>query len=287
MSFGQAYRQIAFVIYGNQYLNNQLKIDIDDMPHFRTLHPIIRDQHTGQLLAGSINLILYHLKNKGAYQLNLIHAPNIALNLAESPIFYFSNSTYEYCILVQYKNLPPQYLVGCEEKELWYFTNNLRETDFHFRNVNALRGKTKSYSLVDLEEKLVNELEELKPINWESFSKYYFDQVYINNIAVEMGSILLDQTIANIDFEETNNRFIKIAIFPENSQPNYASAILDNARYLYQNYHRSGESRNDQAFCNTASHQELKLFEQATNALYKFLPQVISNAANHFHTSHF
>lgn len=287
MTFGLAYRQIAFVIYGNQYLNNQLIIDIDDMPHFRTLHPIIRDQHTGQLLAGSLKLILYHLKNKGAYQLNLIHAPNIALNLADSPLFYFSNSIHDFCILVQYHNHPPQYLVGCEEKELWYYTNNLRETDFRFRNINALRGKTESYSLIDLESKLVNELEELKPINWEKFSKSYFDQVYINNIAVEMGRISLDQSIANIHFEEINNRFIKIAVFPEKSQPNYVSAILDNAEFLHHNYLASSESRNDQAFCNTASHHELKLFDQANKAFDKFLPQVITNAANHFFTSYF
>ncbi|MBJ9904084.1 hypothetical protein [Acinetobacter bereziniae] len=282
MNFNLIYRQMALVIYGNQFLNDHLQDDLNKMPHFQILHPILRDFHCGQLLAGSLQLILYHLKHKGAYKLSLIHAPRLASTIQESPIFYLSDHFYNYMILIQYRHDHPQILIGCEEKELWYLHHQNNNTDLYFNNVNALTDRIATYTLFDLNESFIENLGELKAIDWKHFSQSYFDCVYINEVAFTLGSANQIEHLANIQFKDHQNYNTHFDLFPKDFTSNYAASLLTHAENLYKNYLLESETRNDQAWCNQATRHELQLFDQAVQALNNFYPSLIVNAANHY-----
>lgn len=285
MNFDLVYRQISFVIYGNQYLNDSLKNELSKMPHFRMRHPIVRNLNTTHLLAGSIDLLLYHLKQNGAYKLSLIHAPKLASFIEESKNFYLNDSFYDYCILIQHRDGSAQFLIGCEEKQLWYFTHQINKTNLRFINIDSLKDRTQAYTLLPIHSNFTQNLEELKPIDWESFSQSYLDKVYINRIAAEACSPKLIKNISNVNFENRYQSYSDFSIFPDSIKPNFAAELLMKAEWLYNTYSAYSESRNDQAFCNTATREEIKLFKQAEEALNNFYPYLIINSANHYQNS--
>ena len=99
MYLNRAYRQIAFVSYGNEYLNGAVDTEfLDRHPLLFNHFPILRDTKYGTLLCGSASHLLGRLQESGAIKLSLHVAQDLHMELNDSSIFYFSTDKESFCI---------------------------------------------------------------------------------------------------------------------------------------------------------------------------------------------
>lgn len=91
MYLERAYRQVAFVSYGNEFLTSAMDSEIlDRHPLLFTHFPILRDLEKGTLLTGSASHLLNHLKMQGLYKISLHFASDVFQLLTDSQIFDFN-----------------------------------------------------------------------------------------------------------------------------------------------------------------------------------------------------
>jgi hypothetical protein len=184
----RAYRQIAFVSYGNEYLNGAVDTEIlDRHPLLFNHFPILRDTKYGTLLCGSASHLLSRLQESGAIKLSLHVAQDLHMELNDSSIFYFSTDEESFCIVVHYPHNEYKVLIHSDEKPTWQSFDEYGNKDFYdysnyYQNVEA-------YTLHHPSPQAISTIEQdLKPINWDTFLKtqkhVFILMIWQNNMAV-------------------------------------------------------------------------------------------------------
>ena len=165
MYLNRAYRQIAFVSYGNEYLNGAVDTEIlDRHPLLFNHFPILRDTKYGTLLCGSASHLLGRLQESGAIKLSLHVAQDLHMELNDSSIFYFSTDKESFCIVVHYPHNEYKVLILSDEKPTWQSFDEYGNKDFYdysnyYQNVEA-------YTLHHPSPQAISTIEQdLKPIN--------------------------------------------------------------------------------------------------------------------------
>ena len=107
MYLEQAYRQIALVSYGNEYLKGAVDSELlDRHPLLFNHFPILRDLEHGTLLCGSASHLLEHFKSLGATKISLHLCSDLVDNLIDSKMFTFLIVKLVFVLLYIFKITP-------------------------------------------------------------------------------------------------------------------------------------------------------------------------------------
>ncbi|WP_228716492.1 hypothetical protein [Acinetobacter defluvii] len=197
MYLERAYRQVALVSYGNEFLTGAVDSEIlDRHPLLFTHFPILRDLEKGALLAGSASHILNHLKIQGLYKISLHFASKIFPPLTGSQIFDFYNREQDFCIVCHFPNQIFKVLIHVDEKPLWqeYDANQFPLQS----NYNNYHDSVENYVLMDVSPDFSDKiLADLQPFSWQSFYNDYQNNVYAFDISKRYGSFPVPLTESN------------------------------------------------------------------------------------------
>ncbi|MEJ5037113.1 hypothetical protein WH285_09185 [Acinetobacter johnsonii] len=287
MYLNRAYRQIAFVSYGNEYLNGAVDTEIlDRHPLLFNHFPILRDTKYGTLLCGSASHLLSRLQESGAIKLSLHVAQDLHMELNDSSIFYFSTDEESFCIVVHYPHNEYKVLIHSDEKPTWQSFDKHGNKDFYdysnyYQNVEA-------YTLHHPSPQAISTIEQdLKPINWDTFFKDTEARLYFNDMAKQYGSYPIPLNINNCYVGDLFNDSIKeqYPIFPFTIRKNYASNLIENTALLEQQYSAASHSKNEYSDYVQMNSNERDTFSAAYNQLTLLRPLIFKHCANQYQFS--
>lgn len=287
MYLNRAYRQIAFVSYGNEYLNGAVDTEIlDRHPLLFNHFPILRDTKYGTLLCGSASHLLSRLQESGAIKLSLHVAQDLHMELNDSSIFYFSTDEESFCIVVHYPHNEYKVLIHSDEKPTWQSFDKHGNKDFYdysnyYQNVEA-------YTLHHPSPQAISTIEQdLKPINWDTFFKDTEARLYFNDMAKQYGSYPIPLDINNCYVGDLFNDSIKehYPIFPFTIRKNYASNLIENTALLEQQYSAASHSKNEYSDYVQMNSNERDTFSAAYNQLTLLRPLIFKHCANQYQFS--
>ena len=287
MYLNRAYRQIAFVSYGNEYLNGAVDTEIlDRHPLLFNHFPILRDTKYGTLLCGSASHLLSRLQESGAIKLSLHVAQDLHMELNDSSIFYFSTDEESFCIVVHYPHNEYKVLIHSDEKPTWQSFDKHGNKDFYdysnyYQNVEA-------YTLHHPSPQAISTIEQdLKPINWDTFFKDTEARLYFNDMAKQYGSFPIPLDINNCYVGDLFNDSIKeqYPIFPFTIRKNYASNLIENTALLEQQYSAASHSKNEYSDYVQMNSNERDTFSAAYNQLTLLRPLIFKHCANQYQFS--
>lgn len=287
MYLERAYRQIALISYGNEYLTSSIESEIlDRHPLLFNHFPTLRDSQHGTLLCGSASHILNSLKELGATRLSLHIASDLTFPQLESKIFYFSDSENAFCIIAHFPEQQYKVLISCQEKAQWQaFDEHQNEM---FSNYSNYYNQTEAYTLHELELKNIQIIEQdLRLINWELFLKEFEKRVYCNAIAKRYG-IYPIQLETNNCYEGhlfNHQKEKQYPILPFTFHKNYASNLLENTATLKRQYDAASHPKNEYSDYIQMDDQAKQDFDVASSALSLIHPILIKHCANHYQNS--
>lgn len=285
MYLERAYRQVAFVSYGNEYLSGSVDSEIlDRHPLIFTHFPILRDLEYGTLLAGSASHLLNHLKIQGLDKISLHFSSELLPPLLDSKIFYFNVSEYSFCIVCHFPNQIFKVLIHVDEKPLWqeYDENNFPlQSDY-----NNYHESVENYVLMDISSEFTDKiLADLQPISWKSFYDDYQNKVYNFEISKRYGTFPVPLTENNCYEGNLYKKEEQFPLLPFSLKRNYASNLIINAAALTHAFNVESHSKNEYAAYWHMSENEKKEFSKANQTLDELFPILLKHSANHYQDS--
>lgn len=289
MYLDQAYRQIALVSYGNEYLKGAVDSELlDRHPLLFDHFPILRDLEHGTLLCGSASHLLEHLKSLGATKISLHLCADLLDELIDSKMFTFFHSETSFCIAVHFQDNIFKILVFSKE------IPNLQSYDNTgypiFSNYSNYYDNTETYTLHEPSEiSILNIQKDLAPVDWQNFFKFVQNSLYPNDIAKRYGiyPIPLDNTNCyegNLFNSEKEEQY---PLLPFTIRKNYASNLIENTAILEKYYASASHCKNEYNDYIQMNDEEKKQFETATRNLTLLHPIILKNCANHYQDSGF
>jgi len=282
MHFERAYRQVALVSYGNEFLTGAVDSEIlDRHPLLFTHFPILRDLEKGTLLAGSASHLLNHLKVQGLYKISLHFASDVLQPRTDSQIFDFNVGEYNFCIVCHFPNQIFKVLIHVDEKPLWqeYDTSQFPLQS----NYNNYHDSVENYVLMNVSPDFSDKiLADLQPLSWQSFYAEYQKEVYDFEISKRYGSFPVPLTESNCYEGNLYQKEEQFPLLPYSLKRNYVSNLIINAVALRYRFNNESHAKNEYAdYWHMASNEKVE-FSQASNIVEKFLPIILKHSANHY-----
>ena len=247
MYLDQAYRQIALVSYGNEYLKGAVDSELlDRHPLLFDHFPILRDLEHGTLLCGSASHLLEHLKSLGATKISLHLSSDLLDDLIDSKMFTFFHSETSFCIAVHFQDNIFKILVFSKEiPRLQSYDNTGYPI---FSNYSNYYDNTETYTLHEPSEVSISNIQkDLTPVDWQNFFKFVQNSLYPNDIAKRYGiyPIPLDNTNCyegNLFNSEKEEQY---PLLPFTIRKNYASNLIENTAILEKYYASASHCKNE------------------------------------------
>lgn len=289
MYFDQAYRQIAFVTYGNEYLKGSVESELlDRHPLLFNHFPILRDLERGTLLCGSASHLLSHLKSLGATKISLHTSSDLINDLTDSKLFTFFNSESSFCIAVHFQNHIVKVLIFSKEQPSFQIYD---DTDYPvYSNYANYYDNTETYTLHELSESSISIIQkDLASIDWQSFFNFVQNNLYPNEIAKRYGiyPIPLDNNNCYEGDLFNSQKEEQYPLLPFTIRKNYASNLIKNTAILEKYYASASHCKNEHNDYLQMNDDKKKQFYIATRNLTRLHPIIIKNAANHYQGSGF
>lgn len=289
MYLDQAYRQIALVSYGNEYLKGAVESEIlDRHPLLFDHFPILRDLEHGTLLCGSASHLLEHFKSLGTTKISLHLSSDVIDDLVDSKMFTFFNDEFSFCIAVHFQNNTFKVLVLSEEKPSLQSYDN---KDYAiFSNYSNYYDNTEIYTLHAISETSIPNIQkDLMPIDWKSFFKFAQNSLYPNSIAKRYGihPIPMDNNNCYEGNLFNSQKEEQYPLLPFTIRKNYASNLIKNTAILEKYYASASHCKNEYNDYIQMNDDEKTQFRIATGNLTLLHPIIIKNCANHYQDSGF
>lgn len=282
MYLERAYRQVALISYGNEFLTGVVTSEIlDRHPLLFTHFPILRDLKKGSLLAGSASHLLNHLKVQGLHKISLHFASDVFLPPTDSQLFDFYDSEQDFCIVCHFPNQMLKVLVHVDEKPLWqdYDANQFPLQS----NYNNYYDCVENYVLLDVSPDFSETiLADLHPFSWQSFYEEYQNKVYDFDISKRYGSYPVPLTENNCYEGDLYQKKQQYPLLPFSLKQNYASNLIINASALNHAFNVESHAKNEYAEYWHMSEVEKSKFSQADQTLSKFFQILLKHSANHY-----
>lgn len=289
MYLDQAYRQIAFVAYGNEFLNGSVDSEIlDRHPLLFNHFPILRDLERGILLCGSASHMLEYFKSLDATKISLHRSSDLVPHLIDSNFFYFSNEDSSFGILVHFKDQTFIALIPSNEKAtLQVYDDTGYPIHSNYSNYYDNTEVYTSHPVPD--QSIVAIKKDLMPIDWQSYFEYAQNKLYENDIAKRYG-------LYPIPFESNNCyegdlfnsiKEEKYPLLPFTIHKNYASNLIENSALLTRQYATASHCKNEYNDYLQMNDEEKKQFASARNNLTALHPIILKYCANHYQNSGF
>lgn len=282
MYLATAYRQVALVSYGNEFLTDTIDSEIlDRHPLLFTHFPVLRDLEHGTLLAGSASHILNHLKIQGLYKISLHFASEVSPPLPDSQIFDFYDREQDFCIVCHFPNQIFKVLIHVEEKPLWqeYDANQFPLQS----NYNNYHDSVENYVLMDVSPDFSDKiLADLQPFSWQSFYNDYQNKVYAFEISKRYGSFPVPLTESNCYEGDLYQKEEQFPLLPYSLKRNYVSNLIINAVALRYRFNNESHPKNEYADYWHMSEEEKIQFSQADRTLDQIFPILLKHSTNHY-----
>lgn len=289
MYLNRAYRQIALVCYGNEYLNGAVESELlDRHPLLFDHFPILRSKEHGTLLCGSASHMLYQLKTQGATKLSLHIASDLKLGVEDSDLYFFSKHQHDFCIAVHFNQWKFKILLISEEKATLQSSDENGYKEFY--NYSNYYHHTEAFTLHEINESAINVIQnDLAPIKWDDFFSNIESNLYCNDIAKKYGifPISLDTNNCYEGDLFQRNRVDHYPLLPFTIRKNYASNLIFNTAILDRQYQAASNCKNDNSDYFQMDHEEKKNFDIAVQNLENLHPIILKYCANQYHESGF
>ncbi|WP_372403500.1 hypothetical protein ACDW34_14690 [Acinetobacter piscicola] len=281
MYLERAYRQVALVSYGNEFLSGSVDSEIlDRHPLLFTHFPILRDLDTGTLLAGSASHLLNHLKTQGLFKISLHLASDVLEDITESKIFDLKTTENDFCIVCHFPNQIFKVLIYAEEEPLWqeYDENGFPQQS----NYNNYHDSVENYVLMDISHDYSDKiLADLQAFSWQSFYDDYQNSIYAFEISKRYGTFPVPLTESNCYEGNYYQKQEQFPLLPFSLKRNYASNLIINAAALTHAFHVESHAKNEYAAYWHMSENERKEFSKASQTLDELFPILLKHSANH------